>query len=51
MSPNNRPQILVCDDEELDDLLAFVRKHSPVCETVCRPVPVIVERVNVGRSA
>ena len=40
-----------CSDAELDDLLAFVRKHSPVCETVCRPVPVIVERVNVGRSA
>ena len=40
-----------CSDEELDDLLAFVRKHSPVCETVCRPVPVIVERVNAGRSA
>jgi uncharacterized OsmC-like protein len=40
-----------CSDEELDDLLAFVRKHSPVCETVCRPVPVVVERVNVGRSA
>jgi uncharacterized OsmC-like protein len=34
-----------CADEELDDLLAFVRKHSPVCETVCRPVPVSVERV------
>jgi len=40
-----------CSDEELDDLLAFVRKHSPVCETVCRPVPVIVERVKVGRNA
>jgi uncharacterized OsmC-like protein len=40
-----------CSDEELDDLLAFVRKHSPVCETVCRPVPVVVERVNAGRSA
>lgn len=38
-----------CSDEKLDDLLAFVRKHSPVCETVCRPVPVIVERAAVSR--
>jgi uncharacterized OsmC-like protein len=34
-----------CSDEVLDDLLGFVRNHSPVCSTVCRPVPVIVERV------
>jgi uncharacterized OsmC-like protein len=32
-------------DEEIDDLLAFARDHSPVCNTVCRPVPVTVERV------
>jgi uncharacterized OsmC-like protein len=32
-------------DEELDDLLRFAQDHSPVCNTVCRPVPVIVERV------
>jgi uncharacterized OsmC-like protein len=32
-------------DEELDDLLQFAQAHSPVCNTVCRPVPVIVERV------
>ena len=32
-------------DEEIDDLLAFAREHSPVCNTVCRPVPVTVERV------
>jgi uncharacterized OsmC-like protein len=32
-------------DEELDDLLRFAQAHSPVCNTVCRPVPVIVERV------
>lgn len=38
-----------CTDEELDDLLAFTRQHSPVCQTVCRPVPVIVERV--GRAS
>lgn len=33
-----------CSDEELDDLLSFAREHSPVCTTVCRPVPVTVER-------
>jgi len=33
-----------CSDEELDDLLAFARGHSPVCNTVCRPVPVTLER-------
>lgn len=32
-------------DEELDDLLRFAQAHSPVCNTVCRPVPVIVERM------
>lgn len=34
-----------CSDEELDELLAFAREHSPVCNTVCRPVPVVLERV------
>jgi uncharacterized OsmC-like protein len=34
-----------CSDEELDQLLAFAKDHSPVCTTVCRPVPVILERV------
>jgi uncharacterized OsmC-like protein len=34
-----------CSDEELDELLRFSQKHSPVCNTVCRPVPVIVERL------
>jgi uncharacterized OsmC-like protein len=32
-------------DQELDDLLQFAQAHSPVCNTVCRPVPVIVARV------
>lgn len=32
-------------DEDLDDLLRFAQAHSPVCNTVCRPVPVVVERV------
>ena len=34
-----------CSDEELDDLLAFAQNHSPVCNTICRPVPVTVEHV------
>jgi uncharacterized OsmC-like protein len=34
-----------CSDTELDDLLRFAQRHSPVCNTVCRPVPVTVERV------
>ena len=32
-------------DADLDDLLQFAQAHSPVCNTVCRPVPVVVERV------
>lgn len=32
-------------DAELDELLQFVQVHSPVCSTVCRPVPVVLERV------
>lgn len=35
-----------CSDEELDELIGFARDHSPVCNTVCRPVPVVVERVS-----
>jgi uncharacterized OsmC-like protein len=31
-----------CPPEALDDLLAYAQAHSPVCNTVCRPVPVIV---------
>jgi uncharacterized OsmC-like protein len=34
-----------CTDRELDDLIAFAQAHSPVCNTVCRPVPVVIERV------
>ncbi|HEX2257957.1 MAG TPA: OsmC family protein [Afifellaceae bacterium] len=33
-----------CSAEELDELLAIAQRHSPVCNTVCRPVPVIIER-------
>ena len=34
-----------CSDEVLDDLLKFAESHSPVCSTVCRPVPVTLRRV------
>jgi len=34
-----------CSDDELADLLAYAQQHSPVCNTVCRPVPVVIERV------
>ncbi len=34
-----------CSDDELDELVAFAKNHSPVCNTICRPVPVTVERV------
>ena len=33
-------------DADLDDLLHFAQAHSPVCNTVCRPVAVVVERVS-----
>jgi uncharacterized OsmC-like protein len=36
-----------CSDEELDQLLAYTQQHSPVCNTVCRPVPVSIERTRV----
>ena len=35
-----------CPDEQLDDLLAYTQQHSPVCNTVCRPVPVEITRVS-----
>jgi uncharacterized OsmC-like protein len=34
-----------CSPEELDGLMAFAQAHSPVCNSVCRPVPVVIERV------
>ncbi|UTW09391.1 OsmC family protein [Pseudomonas benzenivorans] len=40
-----------CSDAELDDLLTFAQAHSPVCNTVCRPVPVTVERVRHAKAA
>jgi uncharacterized OsmC-like protein len=32
-------------DEQLDELVRFAQGHSPVCDTVCRPVSLTVERV------
>jgi uncharacterized OsmC-like protein len=32
-------------DDQIDDLLRFAQEHSPVCNTICRPVPVQLERV------
>lgn len=32
--------------EQIADLLAYAEAHSPVCNTVCRPVPVRIERVS-----
>ena len=32
-------------DQAIDELLQFAKAHSPVCDTVCRPVRVLVERV------
>lgn len=40
-----------CSDEELEQLMAFVKQRSPVCTTVCQPVPVILERVRVTQTA
>ncbi|MEH6581322.1 MAG: OsmC family protein [Halioglobus sp.] len=34
-----------CSDGELDELLAFSKAHSPMCSTVCRPVPVTLNRI------
>jgi uncharacterized OsmC-like protein len=34
-----------CTDQELDDLLSYAQQHSPVCNTLCRPVPVMIERI------
>lgn len=33
-----------CSDEELDELLAYSKERSPVCQSVCRPVPIVVQR-------
>lgn len=40
-----------CPDDQLNDLIDYTQNHSPVCNTVCRPVPVHIERVDArGRA-
>jgi uncharacterized OsmC-like protein len=39
-----------CSDEDLAELISFAQGHSPVCNTVCRPVPVTIERVVAPRA-
>lgn len=34
-----------CSDAQLDELMEVVRGHSPIYDTVSRPVPVVLERV------
>lgn len=34
-----------CPDAELAELIDHAKRHSPVCNTICRPVPVTVERM------
>lgn len=36
-----------CSDDELDNLLGYAQQHSPTCNTVCRPVPVLIERAEM----
>lgn len=38
-------------DEEIEELISFAEDHSPVCNTVCRPIPVTLERVSNERVA
>lgn len=38
-----------CSDEEIDDLISFAKDHSPVCNTVCKPIPVTLERVKEAK--
>jgi uncharacterized OsmC-like protein len=33
-----------CSEEELDDLIRYAEKHSPVCNSLTRPVPVTLSR-------
>lgn len=34
-----------CSDAQLDDLLEVVRGHSPMYDSISRPVPVVLERI------
>jgi uncharacterized OsmC-like protein len=37
-----------CSDEALEELMAYAAAHSPVCQTIARPVSVSVDRVPVA---
>ena len=39
-----------CSDEELDGLIDFAKDHSPVCNTVCKPIPVKLQRKQKVRA-
>ncbi len=34
-------------DDDINELWAFAKNHSPVCSTVCRPIPVTVKKNSV----
>ncbi len=36
-----------CPEKEIDELVAYAAQHSPVYNTISRPVPVVIERVKV----
>lgn len=40
-----------CSEQELAELIAFAQDHSPVCNTVCRPVPVTIELVKASNPS
>ncbi|MCO6439595.1 MAG: OsmC family protein [Nitrococcus mobilis] len=40
-----------CSEQELDELLVFTKAHSPVCNTVCQPVPVTLNRITTRQAA
>jgi hypothetical protein len=39
-----------CSPEELNALMTFAQGHSPVCNTLCRPVPVKLEWVRADEA-
>lgn len=40
-----------CTAAEIEELLDYARTHSPVCNTVCRPVPVKIVRTEASADA
>lgn len=39
-----------CSDSELDELIEYARTHSPVSQTISRPVPITIERTAVAAA-